>query len=514
MKTNRTKNATRNIVWGLANKFITLIMMFVLRTIMLRVMGAEYLGLNSIFTSVLQVLNLAELGFSSAVVFSMYKPIAEDDKTAICALMSFYRTVYRIVGIVVLVVGLALMPFLRYLIKGSIPSDVNIYILYLIYLANTSISYFLFAYKTSLLDAHQRSDIVSNVNSIVYILQYCIQIAIVVIFKNYYAFIILQPIFTAANNIITAAIARKKYPEYICRGKLDKGTLNDIKKKVGGLMIQKVCATTRNSIDSIVVSSFMGLTAVTIYNNYYYIISAIHTILGIVTSSLRAGIGNSIASESVEKNHTDMHKFIFLYAWISGWCTVCLVCLYQPFMLIWTKDSSLLLPFYVMMAFAVYFYSMCMGDIRTLYNTGAGLWWEGRYRSLMESVTNIVLNIVLGYFFGIFGIVLATIISILIINFGYGSHIVFKFYFKNGKLGRFYGMHALYALVTLAAGAATYFACSFISLTGIKGLIVKAVICIILPNIIYFIIYCRTKIFKDSIKIVGNVMRIFKSRFS
>lgn len=511
MKIDRTKNATRNIFWGLINKCITLLLPFVLRTIMLKIMGSDYLGLNSIFTSILQVLNLAELGFSSAVVFSMYKPIAEDDKTTICALMNFYKTVYRVIGIIVLVAGIILLPFIQYLIKGPAPSDVNIYVLYLIYLINTALSYFLFAYKSALLNAHQRADITSNINSIVFIIQYGLQIAAIIIFKNYYIYIIIQPVFTIANNIITAIITNKRYPEYKCSGHLSKDIVSQIKQQVGGLMIQKLCITTRNSLDSIIISAFIGLTSVTIYNNYFYIISSLHAILGIVLNSLRAGVGNSIAVETVEKNHYDMHKFMFIYAWIAGWCTICLACIYQDFMVLWAGEE-LLFPVHIMISFCIYFYLMSLGDIRNLYMTGAGLWWEGRYRSIMESLANLVLNIALGHFFGVFGIIIATILSLSIINFGYGSHIVFKFYFKNGKLGFFFTKHALYAFITLIIGCITYAFCSFIDLHGFIGILVKGGICIIVPNIFYLLVYSRTKLFKDSLIIGKNVISVIKKR--
>ena len=168
----RTKNAVRNLVFGFINKMIIMLFPFVIRTIIIRELGAGYLGLGSLFTSILQVLNLAELGFSSAVVFCMYKPIAEKDSETICALLNLYKQIYRIIGIVILVIGLALTPFLPYLIKGTVPNGINIYILYYIYLFNTAITYFLFAYKSTLLVAHQRNDVVSNISSLTNILQY------------------------------------------------------------------------------------------------------------------------------------------------------------------------------------------------------------------------------------------------------------------------------------------------------------------------------------------------------
>ena len=199
---SRTKNATRNMFFGFINKLIVLLFPFVIRAMIIKTLGSEYLGLSSLFTSILQVLNLAELGFNSAIVYSMYKPIAEKDTTTICALINMYKKIYRIIGITIITLGLILLPFLNLLIKGNYPSDINIYILYLICLFNTGITYFLFAYKNALFTAHQRSDITSNIQSISYVLQYLIQIFVLVKLKNYYMFVIIQMFTTILNNII------------------------------------------------------------------------------------------------------------------------------------------------------------------------------------------------------------------------------------------------------------------------------------------------------------------------
>lgn len=188
---SRTQNAIRNIFTGVFNKIIILLFPFVIRTVIIKKLGTEYLGLSSLFTSILQVLNLTELGFSSAIVFSLYKPIAEKDDNRICSIMNFYKRIYRIIGFIILVMGLIVLPFLPNFIKGSYPSDINLYILYLIYLFNTVITYYLFAYKSALLNAMQRNDIINNVNSITVIIQYILQIIILYCTKNYYIYMII-----------------------------------------------------------------------------------------------------------------------------------------------------------------------------------------------------------------------------------------------------------------------------------------------------------------------------------
>ena len=268
---SRAQNAKRNIVSGLINKIVNLIFPFIIRSVTIQVLGVEYLGLGSLFASILQVLNLAELGFSSAIVYSMYKPIAENDKPSICALLNLYKRIYRIIGVVVLLFGLAFLPFLGNFIDGSIPDGANIYLLYCLYLLNTVSTYFLFAYKGALLDAHQRNDVISNVHTAISVVQFLAQILVLIATGNYYLFVIVQCATSILNNLFVAYIARLKYPQYVCKCEVSKAQKKDIRKRVTGLMVYKICSTTRNSLDSVFISSMVGLVAVAIYSNYYTI---------------------------------------------------------------------------------------------------------------------------------------------------------------------------------------------------------------------------------------------------
>lgn len=511
MAGSRTKNALRNMLFGFFNKIIILLFPFIIRTIMIKSLGSEYLGLNSLFTSILQVLNLAELGFSSAIVYSMYKPIAENNTKKICALMNLYKKIYRIIGTIIFLSGLILLPFLKYLIKGSYPSDINIYLLYLIYLFNTTITYYLFAYKSALLTAHQRSDITSGIQSITSIVQYLLQIFILAILKNYYFFITIQIFTTILNNIWIALYTNKKYPNYLCDGEITKEEKNDIKKRVAGLVVQRICGTTRNSLDSIFISAFLGLNIVAIYSNYYSIMNSIIGIMSIITTAIVAGIGNSIVTESEEKNYNDMNKFNFIYMWISGWCTICLACLFQPFMKLWMGEKYMF-SYPMVILFCVYFYSLKMGDIRAAYSDAKGLWYENRYRAIAETVANIFLNLLLVHFLGIYGIILGTLISLLIINFGYGSQILFKHYFVNQKMSEYFLYHLKYFITTLIICIITYFICSFIDTKLVYELIIKAIILVIVPNILYLVFYSKTKMFNESKELFINIIYKIKSK--
>lgn len=493
----RTKNTFRNILWGTLNKIITIFLPFVVRTILIKVLGSEYLGLNSLFTSILQILNISELGISSAITFCMYKPIAEKNDKEICELLNFYKKIYRVIGILVLTLGLVLLPFIKNFISGSIPSGINIYILYLIYLINAVLSYLLFSYKSSLLIALQRNDIVSNINTILSIFQSVAQIIILVLLKDYYLFILILPICTIINNVSYAIISRIKYPQYICKGKISDNVKKVIKNKVIGLLVYKICVITRNSLDSIFISMFLGLHLVGIYNNYYLILNSVVSFLGIIPVSMLSAVGNSVAVESKDKNYEDMNRFNFIYMWLSGWCTICMLCIYQPFMSWWLGDTYLL-PFSSVILFSIYFYSLGIGTIRAVYSEAIGLWWETRYRAVIEALTNLILNYVLGKFLGLNGIILATLISLLFINFGYGSTIIFKYYFKDKSPVEYFTTHLKYAVVTIVIAIVTFFITSYITIHGIVEIAIKGVICIVIPNLLYFIVYKGNKYFVET----------------
>jgi len=496
----KSKNAKRNMLFGFINKIVGMLLPFIVRTIIIKYMGEEFLGLNSLFTSILQVLSLSELGFSSAVTFSMYKPIAEDNKEAICSLLNFYRKVYYCIGAIVLTVGLLIMPFLKHLIMGEIPPDINIYVLYLFYLASTVSSYWLFGYKTALLNGYQRQDVISNVLSITQIIMYVLQIVAIHFTRNYYIYLVMTPICTILNNLINSYIVDRIYPDFKCNGKIQDRELSSIKKQVPGLMINKLCYISRNSFDSIFISAFLGLNMSAVYGNYYYIMNAIVAILLVVSNAVLAGVGNSQVTMSVEKNYDVMKKMNFIYMWISGFCTISLLCIYQPFMKLWV-GQTMMFDYSTVILISLYFYALEMGVVRGVYSDAAGLWWENRYRAIIESIVNLILNYVFVLLWGINGIVIATLLSLFIINFCWGSQIVFKHYFKSSKkMMEYYRFHAVFFLVTTVIAVITVLVCSGVNINKWADVIVKIVICAILPNILYVVIFYHTEMYAESIK--------------
>lgn len=498
MKLNRSQNAIRNASYGIINKVIGIIFPFVVRTVFIYTLGAEYLGLNSLFTSILTVLNLTELGFSSAVVFCMYEPIANDDTDAINALLMFYKKVYLYIGLIILGIGAILIPFLPQLINGSYPPNINLVAVYIVYLVNTVISYFLFAYLQALISAFQREDVLSKVNIVLQSIMYIIQIVILLSIHNYYIYIFTMPVFTVINNIRTAVLAKRMFPQYKPYGKLDKKYKDQIKEKIRGLVINKLCIVSRNAFDSIFISMFLGLTDTAIYNNYYYILNAVVMVTSVLVTSVVAGAGNSVALETSEKNYYDMQQMNFIYMWIAGWLTVCMLCLYQPFMRLWVGEK-LMYPTSCVVLLCFYFYILKMSDVRYIYELAKGLWWENRYRSIAEAIANLLLNFFLGKFFGVYGIIIATIISIFFINYLYGTRIIFKYYFTENSIMDYFISQFKYGVCAIIVCCITYFASRLIPETML-GFVFKFLICMTIPNIIFWIIYRKTTAYKNALR--------------
>ena len=258
MKLNRTKNAMRNSFFGIVLKIYQIIVPFIMRTIFLYTLGVQYLGLNSLFSSVLQVLNLAELGVGSAMVFSMYKPIADNDDKKVCALMNLYKKYYRIIGGVIACIGLIITPFVKYFISGEVPSDINIYLIYLLNLGATVLTYWLFAYKNSLLLAFQRNDVIHKITIVNDTVKYIFQIGALLFLRNYYAYLIIILGAQIVNNIITAIVVDKMYPQYVAGGTLPENDIKDIKQRIKDLFTAKVGGVLIAPAHTLVISACLG----------------------------------------------------------------------------------------------------------------------------------------------------------------------------------------------------------------------------------------------------------------
>ena len=501
---NRTKNASRNIIYGVFFRVFTLCVPFVMRTAMIYLMGVEYLGLSSLFLSVLQVLNMAELGVSSAMVYSMYRPIAEDDTETICALMKLYRRYYRLIGLLIAVAGTLLTPFIPKLISGEVPDGINIYILYYLYLTSTVLSYWLFAYKNSLLLAYQRTDISSKIALLTGTVQYVIQFLVLLVFRNYYYYVAVLVVTQAITNVATALSVDKMFPMYKPRGSLEKEYVKDLNQRIKDLFATKIGTVLGNSVNAIVISANLGLTILAIYQNYYQIMIAVTSFVEIILASVRAGIGNSLIVEDSEKNYNDFKKLQFIIMWVITICVSCFVALYQPFMKLWVGEN-LLLPFPTVILFCLYFFMLAIQHLAWAYKDASGIWHEDRFRPIIVGAVNFVLNILLVRKYGLLGILLATVFSYGFISIPWVFLNVFKYVLKRSAKTYFL-QTARDFLIIVGIGAICYIVCERVTTTGIWELAIRLVIAVVISNGVLMLVHRKNVLFSQMVNLIKRIV--------
>lgn len=504
MKFNRTQNAARNIFFGFILKIYQLVVPFFMRTIMIYYLGMQYLGLDSLFTSVLQVLNLAELGVGSAMVYSMYKPMVEDDREKIRSLMHLYRTYYRIIGTVILIVGLLLTPFIPKLIHGTIPYDMNVYILYLLNLFATVLSYWLFAYKTSLLNAYQRNDIISKVSLITNTIRYVFQIWILVSFKSYYGYLVVALGSQILTNIVTAIVTSKMYPDLTIGTPLDRDEVRNINRRIRDLMTAKLGGIVLAPSDTLIISYFLGLTVLAQYQNYFYIVTAVSAMIGVVFASVTAGIGNSLIVESKEKNIQDLSKFTFIICWVSGVGSACMLSMYQTFIELWVGKQNLL-DYGVVICLAIYFFITELNQLLNTYKDAGGVWRMDRFRPLVVSLINIFLNVLLVQVWGVYGALLSTVFSMIAVGMPWLLYNLFTTVFERKYFKKYFYKLIYYVIITIAGCFVTVYLCSFIKAGLIVNLVMNAIVSLFVMDFLYIIAYHKQVEFVEVVRLVDKM---------
>lgn len=463
MKLARTKNTVRNTMWGMIYRIITLIGPFIVKTLIVNKLGIEYSGLSSLFTSILTVLNLSNLGFSSSIVFTMYKAIADEDLELQCAMIAFYRKVYKYVGLAILALGLMVMPFLPHLVKGDVPPDINLYTLFAIYLFETTLDYFMFAYTSAIFTAYQRNDVTLKISTVRYAVQYLIQCIVLVVFRNYYLYIICLPLMVIPNNIANYIASRKLYPEIEPRGELTEDVKKDIYNRVFTLFGHKVGNTVLVSIDSIIISSFLGLRIMGIYGNYYYILTAVNALVEIVTNGAISGIGNKLITDTQEDNRKLFNALS--YGWIAliGLCASLMMNLYQPFIGgVWYSEEYLLSTGIVVLI-VVYFYTWMARIMQLTYRDAAGLWTKDWLKPYVAMILNIVGSIVMVKATNsVAGVLVPTIFIFIFIYVPWEAQVLFKYLFGDGYV-KYLITFAAYSALNLAVGIITYKLCELLS---------------------------------------------------
>jgi len=502
---SRTKKLARNSLFGVIGFVVAAVLGFVIRIFFVDFFDYELLGLQAILTTIITTLSLAELGIGMAIVFSLYKPLAEKDETKIALLIKLYKKIFYIIAFIILGVGLLLLPLLPLIVTEF--SFMQILWPYLITLVGTVASY-LFSYNHTILSADQRNFVISIVNTFTKIIIAVAQLAVLFIFQNFILFVTAYVILMFLANVFLAWLVRKQYPflKKKVTGKLEKEDLKTIKTKVTALVFHKIGNHFVTGIDNITISIFLGAVIVGYYANYVMISTYIFMLVSTIASGLVASFGNLVATEDrtyvKEVFHSVRLAFLIMYGIIISGIFV----LSGQFLTLWLSEETVL-PLHVVLIWAVNAfiigYSAPAGGLRA----AAGVFEPDKYLHIALAVINLAVSIVLVQFMGLAGILLGTTLCLILKEVLTLPRIVCKHIFKESAFGYYKKMLLDFFLVALSV-VACYFVNEQIN-TGIAVLdfLLGGVLCVGLPAAVIVSVYARTREMKRLIQTGKNLLK-------
>lgn len=492
MKKSRIVNVTYNFTFGILRQILKLVCNFGVRTVFIYFLGKEYLGIDGLFLSIISVLNLAELGIESGIIYCLYRPIAENDIYKIQAYMKYYKKAYMCIGCIIAMVGLCLVPYLPFLMKG-VDDIVNVKFIYLLYLGQTVVSYIFFAYRSALFTASQKKSILHIIQSITIVGVSVFQILDLIFLKSFVGYIMLGLGGNIFNNILVAIASERFYPEIWKKNdsRLTQEERCDLKKKICGLAMYKFSGTVLSSTDNLIISGFIGTSELGLYTNYTLLFQYIQAIPALLFDSLTASIGNINVVENKEKKLLIFKKLNFLNFWIYGFSGIEMLCITNYFIEeIWIGKDYLLNNSVVIFLFLNYITAGLQQTV-IAHKDACGLFWEGRWRPVFSGVLNLVISILLVRPFGIEGVIVGTIISRFLTTWWFDPWLIYKYVFEE-KPYNYYVTYVKRLIYICLIAVLTLSCTTCIKFTGWIGLLIRLAICTVLPNACFWLLFRKT----------------------
>lgn len=446
----RLKAAKRNILFGYIGQIATAVMSFILRTVFILYLSKELLGVNSLYSDILSVLSMAELGIGTALNFSLYRPVAESDTEKVKSYMQMYRRAYTTIAGVVAAIGLLLVPFLPYLVKkpGAITQK-ELVLYYLIFLFNTVTTYFV-AYKYSLVNAEQKNYIQTNINTITKIASIVFQILVLVLTRSFLLFLLTDAAVQLIQKLFVNAYLNRRYPYLLDRNvtPLSEAESGEIWKKTRALVLHKVGDVMRLQTDAIIISSFIEVAMAGLVGNYALVISTISNFANIIFNNVISGFGNLIATEGQEKQYQMFRVYRFFAAWLYGLTACGFFALLTPLItLLWGAEWAL--PAAALYLYLTDYYFKGERIVLSNFKTAAGVFEQDRYLAMLQGIVNLILSVVLVQKIGLAGVYVGTVVSGLIANIT-KPVIIYRVCFQRGA-GSYFADSLKYLAVTAAS---------------------------------------------------------------
>ena len=431
---SRTTNSIRNAIISIAMQVLILILSFVCRTIFIQALGDQYLGISGLYTNILSMLSLADLGINTVMIYALYKPIANKDENEICRLVAYFKRLYRIIALVVLALGLVCVPFLQYIIKDSTLPLSTLRWYFILYLAGSVCSY-LIVYKTTIINADQRIYLVKIVDFAASLTINILQIVVLYFTHNFSFYLFVNIGVILCKNALMSLITQRMYPFLNRRSKHD---VNDelkiqLKNNIKSIFLYRVSAAVMNSTDNILISVILGTVVVGQYSNYVLIVTAINTFIMLIAQSVLSSLGNFNATEQDERKLLIFRCLLLCFYVVATFVACCFVSMFNDFIRLWVGriDESYVLSDFTVYAITFNFYVGCILNPIWMYREAAGLFNQVKYSMTFAAILNIILSFVLGYWVGVGGIIVATALSKLLTNFWFEPQMLFKHIFHD-----------------------------------------------------------------------------------
>ncbi len=491
---SRTEYSARNTTVAMTARVIAILLGFCTRVVFTHTLSEAYVGINGLFTDILNVLALSELGIGTAITYALYKPVAEQDVEKQKSLMLLYKRFYRMVAGIVLVAGLLVLPFLDVLIKNQAEIE-YLTLLYLLYLANSVISYLL-VYKRTLIDAHQRSYIGVLYQTVFLVIQNLLQMAVLLTTGNFTVFLAILIACTLCNNFCISRKADQLYPFLKDRQvqPLDTEERKGIYQNIRAMLMHKIGNVAVNNTDNLLLSSLVGIVSAGMYSNYYLVIGSVRQVLNQAFQGITASVGNLGVEEDRKRVQGIFDVAFFIGQWMFGFAVICLFELLTPFVEI-SFGSKYVFGLDITFVLCLNFYFTGMRQPVLVFRDSLGLFWYDRYKSLAEALVNLAVSIVLGYHFGTIGIFIGTLCSTITTSFWVEPYMLYKHRLKT-SVKEYFLQYGGYLFVTGAAWWITDFVCRQVTGGVLWQMVCRLGICLVVPNVLFLLVYCRRKEFR------------------
>lgn len=494
----RTKNSIYNMMGVITLYFVKIVLSFTGKTVLIWIMGDEYNGINALFTSMISMLSIVELGIGSAITYNLYQPMKENDRETLKSIMYFYKNCYRIIAVIVMLLGVCCSPMVKSLV-GEVRIQDNIYVIYYFFLFDSAASYLL-SYKRSILYAAQKNYIISICDIGYTVCLQLLQIFVLVTSRNFIFYLLVGIICRVLENLIIQFWANKKYP-FLKEKNVEKLAVSirkDIIEKVKGLLFHKIGSYIVFGTDNMIISRMVNIVAEGLYSNYLTIINPLSSIIAQMITSLQASVGNLLVEKDKEKNYLIYKRISLLNFWLFTVAGICFFYLVQDFMILWLGNEYLFSDG-VVFVLALNFWQTGMRGAIGVFKNAAGIYYEDRFVPLIESVINAAVSLILTYFYGVIGVFIGTFISSLVLFFYSFPVLVYKPLFDREYKG--YVKEMVWYLME-------WFLCLLVGFVVMKGVgmitmenailafVIKGVMIFVCSNVVLLLFHHKQKEFQ------------------